>query len=253
MATTPKKQARGKKAAKKRPRRGKTAMPFPAAAAPPVTTEGIESYFPSRVKQTLHACSVQERKFVLAYTSTARGNAVLAAQLAGITGSYAARASQGCMMLQKPQVRAAIDAWMEAYALNATQLTAQFKDLTEVNPGPFVERQADGSLLTKVPDDITWEAHKHWVKSILCDPETGRVIKLELHDAMAARRELAKILKLYSDAPILALHLHYQQMSDEELLKQWEEARADGIHAGSSSPHDTPALPAGGPVAVVEG
>lgn len=191
--------------------------------------------------RALLACTPQEQKFVMNYVGKARGNATLAAQLAGIGGGYSAQASRASIMLRAPHVRKAVEAWMEAYAMSAIELTWRVKDMTYANVGPFTQWQSDGTPIIKAPDEETWEAHKHWIKSIKCDPKTGKVIDLELHDPMVAQRELAKILKLYSDAPIIALAVYARQLSDEELLQQIAEARAkDGEVFPPSSPQSLP-------------
>ncbi len=215
--------AKAKKVPKKKSRARKAVVKTPTPD-PVLVLDG----FPAKVRKTLGLCTYQEQKFVMKYTGEARGNAVLAAQLAGIPGGYSAQASRGSTMLKSAHVRAAVDAWMEAYGMSAAQLTHSIAELIQVNPGPFTKWNVDGTIEVKVPKKAEWEAHKHWVKGWTCDPDTGRVVKVELHDAFAARRELAKILKLYSDAPIFALHLHFQSMTDDEILRQWDELEGGG-------------------------
>lgn len=166
----------------------------------------------------------------MAYCGRARGNATLAAQIAGVTGTYATQAAVGCRFMGDLRVRAAVEAWMEAFAMSAALLTASITDMAEANLGPFVEWQEDKSLLIKVPTAEEWEAHKHWVKEIEVDPKSGKVTRLTLHDSLAAKRDLAKILKLYSDAPINVgtLNVTLQRMSDEELLAELERVRGGG-------------------------
>lgn len=196
----------------------------------------------------MNALTVQGRRFVMAYCGEARGNATLAAQKAGIGGTYSAQANRASVLLRDPAIISAVEAWMESYGLTPAQLTASIADLAQVNPGPFFEISSDGKLQLKEkisPDE--WEAHKHWIKAIRTD-EKGKVVDIELHNSMEARRELAKIHKLYSDAPLFALQLHLHQIPDTELLKQLAEARAE---EDRTIPGARAALPPGGPVAVV--
>lgn len=181
---------------------------------------------PMAVQETLKALTPLEQRFVIEYCGRARGNGTLAATLAGCKGAKPTVATRASQMRHEPQVSAAIEAWMSAHALGATELTAKLIDLADVNPGPFTELQKDGSLKVKVLDDETWIAHKHWIKQIEVDPKTGTVTRLILHDSTHALRELAKILKLYSEAPQVNFNVYLQQLSDDELMKEWEEARA---------------------------
>lgn len=181
---------------------------------------------PMAVQETLKALTPLERRFVVEYCGRARGNGTLAATLAGVKGKKPTIATRASQIRHEPQVSAAIEAWMSAHALGATELTAKLVDLAEVNPGPFVELQKDGTLKVKLLDEQVWIAHKHWIKQLEVDPKTGQVTRLILHDSTAALRELAKILKLYSEAPTVNFNVYLQQLSDEELMKEWEEARA---------------------------
>lgn len=228
--------------------RGKKRRVTKQKGSPPTAIPKHLSHLPSNVQKTLAPLSILTRNFVMAYVGEARGNGTLAAKLAGIVStSTSTLASRACIMLQDPLVRAAIDAWMQAFAMTASELTASITDLVAANMGPFIKWNADGSLEVKVPTDDDWEAHKHWIKELETDPKSGKVVRIQLHDSMGARRELAKILKLYSDQPIFQLHLHLQQMTDDQLLAELESARAEeGGGPGGRG------LPPGGPISVTE-
>lgn len=185
------------------------------------------AHYPPKLQAACQELNIQEYQFVCAYVGRARGNGTLAAQIAGIGGGYASQASRASILLQLPHVRRALDAWMQAFGMTAAELTWQLKDLCDINMGPFVQWQADGTLQLKTPDEETWQAHRHWIKEIETDPKSGKIMRVQLHDAMVARKEMAKILKLYSDAPIFLFHMHLQQLSDAELLQQLSEARSE--------------------------
>lgn len=195
---------------------------------------------PAAVKTALQACTPLQRRFITHYCGRARGNGSLAAKLAGLVKAGAhpvTVASRASQLLKEPKVRVAVEAWMTAYALSGAELTHQLVDLAQANLGPFIEISADGTLRLKVRDDEAWEAYKHWIKAIKTDPATGAVIEVVLHDALAARRELAKILKLYSDAPISNFYLTLRNMSDAELMQKLAEARAAARSALALSPN----------------
>jgi hypothetical protein len=65
-----------------------------------------------------------------------------------------------------------------------------------------------------------------WIRAIEVDPETGAVTRLILHDAQKAQDTLAKILKLFSDAPQFIFRLQVRSAPDEEITRRLEEARA---------------------------
>lgn len=196
-----------------------------------------QNKLPQAVQVALKALTPLEQAFVIAYCGAARGNGALAAKLAGVKGAYATQATRASVMRHDPAVNAAIEAWMNAHAISGTELTAQLIDLAQANPGPFVELQKNGTLKVKVLSEDAWQAHKHWIKGFDVDPRTGRVTKLHLHDAGLAKRELAKILKLYSDAPVYNFNMYLTQLSDDELLKEYQEAKVASGRLPAMSPN----------------
>jgi len=186
---------------------------------------------PPSVKTALEACSPLQQSFVTMFCSPApygaRGNATLAAKMAGVSGTYSKIASMASQWRREPQVRKAIEAWMGAFAKTGIELTQELADMSECNLGPFLTKDKKGNRVLKLPaDDAEWEAHKHWIKAVDVD-RSGRVTRLVLHDALAAKREMAKILKLYIDQPPINLNVILSRMSDDELVAQWKKARLD--------------------------
>lgn len=177
---------------------------------------------PTVVLRALASLTLKERKFVESYCGEARGNATLAVKKAGFKGTDNTLQTLGSQVKRRTHVYAAIQAWLTAYAMGAAELTRLITDMAGINPGPFVQLTAEGGLQWHITADA-WETYKHWVKAIEWD-EKGKV-RLILHDARSAQRDLAKILKLYSDAPQWTLHLHLQQLSDDEVLRRLEVAR----------------------------
>lgn len=200
--------------------RGTQARSNPPSAPP--------TSMPNQVWAAMQECTTQERKFIIAYVGRAKGNVTLAGKIAGLGRKPGTTHAVALQMLRLPHVRRALDAWMSAFAMNAVELTWRIGDMAMANMGPFVEWDSTNNVLkVKPPNQETWEAHQHWVKRITADPKTGVVTDIELHDAMAAQRELAKILKLYSPSPIFAFHVHLQQLSDGDVLQRLEDARKE--------------------------
>jgi hypothetical protein len=207
---------------------------------------------PPKVREAFAPLSVPERKFVVAICSDCNASATLAVVAAGIcraNQTYPARASKAVRINRDPRIQAAKEAWMDAYALTGTEVTARIKARADTTPFPFYEAGKDGKL--KIKEKITqeeWEKYAHQVKEVRTNDE-GVVVGLVLHDAFAAERELAKINHLYSDAPQFHFHAHLERLSDEELLRQLREARAEAEIAQGDA---MPALPPGPPVVVID-
>jgi hypothetical protein len=237
----PAKKAPAKKAAKKAPAKKAPAKKAPAKKAPakkvavPLPVSMVE--LPHRVRAALAPLSMDKKRFVIFYCTRANGNAGLAAKLAGFAArvrggpSKATYPGRGFYLKSDPKVRKAIDVWMDEFALSRARVTRMMADLAEANLGPFLSFEKDGSLSVKVLDGETWEAHKHWIKRIECDPITGKVTKVEVYDRKQALDSLAKIMGMMSSNEA-HLHLHlYKNMSDEELLQELELHR-DAIAEG---------------------
>jgi len=192
------------------------------AVSPPLPETGD---LPESVRLALLDLTPLEQRFIVYYCEQANGNGTLAAELAGVSGDYATRSVRASQILREPRVRKARDAWMTAFALSAAEVTAEMASLATANLGPFVECAEDGTLTVKVRSAQDWEAYKSWVKAFEADPKTGRITKLQLHDRHAALRDLAKILKLFSDAPQLSLQVYLRSMSDDQVAAAWEEAQ----------------------------
>lgn len=186
---------------------------------------------PIGVQSAMRPLALKQQRFVAAYCGEARGNASLAARIAGYTEKSCA--FHGSAQLRDPQVRKAVEAWMTEFAMSAVELTARIAELAQVTPGPFIKVQkvkgADGKEQEVAALNITaenWARYQHWVRALEVDPATGNVTRLHLHNAQQAQATLAKILKLFSDAPQVTLNVYYEKLSNEELVEQIEAARA---------------------------
>lgn len=188
---------------------------------------------PPKVKQALEPLSVDERRFAVAFCEC-RGNRALAVVAAGIrkaTDSFPNRASIGTRLARRPEVRSAINALLEQESLTGVEIVAAIKDTAEITPFPFYEVTTEGKL--KLKQKLTqdeWERYAHWVKEIRTD-EDGNVIELKMHDSYAAKRDLAKIKQLFTDAPVVNLQMYFSGMSDEQLMADLEEVHTSGVEA----------------------
>lgn len=241
---------------------------------------------PPAVRAALEPLTPYERKFVQLYCGDCHGNQTAAVQKlrtkiqprkrsgggrAATKGlkhvSYATAASMGSQLLMRPHVRIAVNAWMEAFAMTAAEVTYRIAQKANANVGPFVQLQPEfgrkrkGSKkgapikgyvpVLKVQSPEDWYANLHLIKEIEAHPKTGKIIGLKLHDSFAADKELAKILKLTSPDPILALTLVFQQLSDQQVLDELMRAQDEVTRSrhGADGPR---VLPAGEPVLIVD-
>lgn len=191
---------------------------------------------PPKVQEALRPLSVQHRKIVEAYVGPARGNARLACELAGIQRSNPnAFYILAHRILNKPEVKAAVQAWLEAYSMPATEVTARITDYAHINAAVFYEVDpTSGKLKLKDKfDPVTWQACAHWVKAIKTD-EKGNVIDLQLHSSFDALKELARIHKLIGpeQQALLAVHVHLSKLSDAEILELYFKAREKAMGEG---------------------
>jgi len=199
------------------------------------------SALPPVVRESLLRCTPQQRIFVMAYCGRAARNGTLAMKLAGSTADYGTRASQASQFLRDENVRVAIDAWMTTFALSAAEVTAGIADLAQASLEPFLTIEPrrkvtrgkgknkvtvieGGGIKLREQTDESWSRHAAWIKSVKCDPKTGRITELQVHPRLQALDLMAKILKLHSDAPQVNLFMYLQSLSDDDLLKEYETA-----------------------------
>ena len=95
----------------------------------------------------------KQEAFILAYIGQARFNASEAARVAG----FGSPGQAGYELLKKPQIRARIDKYLEAEALNAKEVLAELADVAKAPFRDFVEvllRNEDGEPI-KVRMDLS--------------------------------------------------------------------------------------------------
>lgn len=180
----------------------------------------LSALIPPAVWAMLMSLPPMHQKFVIAYCGPARGSGALAAEEAGYTGNGMSIATMAYKLLAQPQIRAVIDAWVRHLALSSAEVTWQIADLTNVTPEPFMQWNEEAQRLEPALTQETLAAYGRWIREVEFH-ENGTVKKLRLHNRHDALRDLAKIYKLYSDAPIMNWFLvaeEVQQLSNEDLL-----------------------------------
>lgn len=146
-----------------------------------------------------HRLTLKQRKFCLSYIGEANGNGAEAARLAGYRGNDVTLRAVAYENLTKPHIARLIEE-MRAEAEKAA--SGKILSATEVLVG--LTRIAEADIANLFPND-EWmqEARKHGVsrliKSVSFDKDTGRLTKLEIHNAHGAHVDLGKYHKLFTE------------------------------------------------------
>lgn len=166
--------------------------------------------------------TILEYNFVVEYCGRANGNATRAAELAGCGGPNATRNSlqvTGSQMLKRPKVRKAVTMRWEELSAPSEEIIKRMTDDARIDVAPLLKIEKDGVYLNLTPENI--EEYSGVIREIEVDPETKKVLRVKLNDAQGARRDLARIRRLYSDQPIVNV-FNLQDLSNDELRKRLE-------------------------------
>lgn len=189
-----------------------------------------------------------EAGFVIAYCGEANSNGTKAVQLAGYGGPNQTRASlqvAASRLLQKPKVRKAILARWEALSAPSEEIMKRMTDdarldisdliqimdveYEEETPAGPVKRTRKVAKLNLTAENLA--QYGPLIKEIETDPATQAVVKVKLNDSQSARRDLARIRRLFSDSPIVNI-FQLQEMPDDELLRRLEAMRPQVVGGG---------------------
>jgi phage terminase small subunit len=145
--------------------------------------------------------TLKQRKFCLAYVGEANGNGVESCRLAGYKGNDVTLAAVAYENLNKPQIQAYIselrvqaEKKLGAKVLSAAEVLAGLTRIASADVAEVFE--ADGSF------DLASAKRRgvsRLIKSMAFDKDTGRLTKLELHNAHGAHVDLGKYHKLFTD------------------------------------------------------
>lgn len=147
------------------------------------------------------ALTLKQRDFCLAIAGEAKGNGTEACRLAGYEGNDAVLGVIACENLKKPKIQEFIrqlrvDAETKASdkILSATEVLVGLTKFAQADPADVFE--SDGSFnLQKARE----RGVSHLIKSVNFDKDSGRVTRVELHNAHAAHVDLGKHHKLFTD------------------------------------------------------
>lgn len=180
----------------------------------------------------------KQSRFVDAYCGEANCNATKATELAGYKcSSKASYQALGSTMLTVPAVKAAIQARFSQESASAEEIVRRMTADARLDITPLIEKDGFGDLRMKLTPDAL-ETYGTLIKEIEVDPSTGVITKIRLNDSQAARRDLAKILRLFTDGPTINL-FELQSLSDDELLNQLDAARTT-LRGPTSDRHVVP-------------
>lgn len=180
--------------------------------------------------------TLRQQKFCYAYAGEANGNGVESARLAGYRGSDATLRAIASENLTKPNIQIFISQLREKAEKSASD---KILSATEVLTG--LTKIASADIADLFPDDI-WmqEAKKRGVsrliKSVNFDKDSGKLTKLELHNAHGAHVDLGKYHKLFVDKLEIVQPEDLDAALERELARL---ARADQETGTSETPSET--------------
>lgn len=147
--------------------------------------------------------TVKQFLFAKAYIGEAKQNATKAAIMAGYTENAASEA--GYAILRKAQylhvqeyIEEEIGAIVDKFDVSAEALVRRLAEIANCNIEDVVQITESGRIRLKPFDEIAEHA-KGAIKSITDKSGNTDEIGVQLHDPIAAIKEIAKILKIYED------------------------------------------------------
>ena len=158
---------------------------------------------PESALECLEGLTLKQTLFVLAYLGPANGNATQAARLAGYEQEGIGLRVQGHDNLTNPNIRAAIDRYLEERIMTTDEILSRLAD--QARSGDFVDQDADGQMVFDAAA-AKRSGKLHVVKKI--KRKTRRVLggreivtteDLELYDAQAALVHLGKHKLLFTE------------------------------------------------------
>lgn len=139
--------------------------------------------------------TLKQRRFVDEYLRNG-GNGVRAALAAYDTEDYGTANSIARDNLQKPVIRAAIDAAMEAESMGAKEVVWRLAAHARADLAEYVTLDAEGQPSFDI-EGMKKAGLGHLLKEVKVSP--GGAVTFKLHDAQAALDKLARVHGLYQD------------------------------------------------------
>ncbi|KKL63141.1 hypothetical protein LCGC14_2178060, partial [marine sediment metagenome] len=170
----------------------------------------------SKQEYTFDGLVGKQVKFVLEYCGVANANATEAADRAGYGGDRGTLQSIGSTLLKKPKVKAAILARFDELSAPGEEILKRMTEDARLSVTELLHFDKDGLASVRITKEQA-ERYGTLIKEIECDPETGHIVKLKLNDSQKARTDLAKIRRLFTDAPTFNFLLQLHDLSDEQV------------------------------------
>lgn len=145
--------------------------------------------------------TLKQRKFCLAYVGEANGNGIEAARLAGYKGNDVTLGAVAYENLRKPQIarfieqlRADAEIAASGKILSATEVLVGLTRIADADIAEIFEADGTFDLASAKKRNVS-----RLIKSMAFDKDTGKLTKLELHNAHGAHVDLGKYHKLFVD------------------------------------------------------
>jgi len=171
--------------------------------------------------------TTREAAFVVEYCGRANANATEAAKLAGYGGPHVTRASlqmTGSGLLRRPKIKKALLKRWDELTAPSEEILKRMTDDARLDVQGLL-RVGDGGIVLLDLTPETLERYGPLIREIETDPETGAIVRVKLNDSQAARRDLARIRRLFSDSPIINI-FNLQDVTNDELQKRISATRA---------------------------
>lgn len=166
--------------------------------------------------------TIKQRKFCLAFVGVASGNGTEAARIAGYKGNDVTLGAVAYENLNKPQIasfveqlRAEAEQKLKAKVLTATETLAGLTKIALADIADVFEPDGTFDLQKAKERNVS-----RLIKSISFDKDTGRMTKLEMHNAHGAHVDLGKYHQLFPSQVKVTLNPEEADKLTDEAAKR---------------------------------
>ncbi len=172
--------------------------------------------------------TAKEVRFVLAFCGDANGNQTEAAKMAGFGTTRPSSQVSGSKLMATEQVKEAIRKYFDSMSASSEEILKRLTDDARVNMAGLIHFVSDGAggkmaKLNLTPENL--QKYGCLIKEIETDGFTGLVRKVKLVDGQMARRDLAKIRRLFTDTATEVNLYQLHDLEDREVVSRLQAAR----------------------------
>ncbi len=174
--------------------------------------------------EELDGLTGKRARFVLYYCGPANCNGTQAAKDAGFAPGASRLTHQvtASRLLRDPKIKAAILKRFNDLTASGEEIMRRMTADARMSLEGMVTFDADGVASIRLTPAIL-KVYGTLIKEFELD-EKGRVVKVKLNDSQAARRDIARVLQLFHDNPVINIY-NLQELSNEEVAQRLVSAR----------------------------